>query len=248
MKLQRVEEYIQTKGNPIFIHGLDAVKHILRGDYRQTAYKDPYPNPEHLDALREAMEERPEPGNFNQILEDTYTPKQKRKRRRAKMGDLDIDLYIDQNGKDPFYETYRKPVPRPAITIFMDLNISYGMRSGTDMEERHSKIYSIVLKAEAERQPCRVIGAKCIEVPEFRRNNPIRYYIVIKDFSDPIFPGIWGAFKRNETTNDFTNCCSDYIIGTSAPGNGLNVRWNILRDFPHDECQVINPGMIRKGE
>ena len=110
----------------------------------------------------------------------------------------------------------------------------------TLLEECHQKAYGIALRAEADGVPCRVIAIHGLEIPEFTGVNAERW-MIIKDFNDPIFPGIWGAFKNNATTNTFNNVCEDYLYGTSCPGNGGVRPVDVSKDFADEEVIILEP-------
>ena len=77
-------------------------------------------------------------------------------------------------------------------------------------------------------------------------------YLVVKDYDDPIFPGIWSAFKSNRATNNFLNCFMDFIVGTHASGNGTAVTVDIGDDMFSDSVQLIDTKRVvldgKKGE
>jgi hypothetical protein len=105
------------------------------------------------------------------------------------------------------------------------------------MVDRHKKVYSLALEAESRGIPCRVVAALLIKIPE--RRETFRLYVVVKDYSDPIFPQLWGGIKTNKSANAFWNSLTDYLVGTRETANGLAQRWNVARDFPEDEEIVL---------
>ncbi len=95
------------------------------------------------------------------------------------------------------------------------------------------------MKYEGEDIPCRVICALGISIPERYGQDPLKIYSVIKDYSDPIFPGIWGAIRNNADTNSFVNVIMDFMVGTRCGGNGTPTEIRVKEDFPEDEEVII---------
>jgi len=239
------EEYIEEKYTVIWLHAIDAMKHILKGDYKQSAYKTPCRDHSHLNNLREEIEQHKDPLDYDAIFEESFKPDRKAIPFDSNTGDLDIDRYLNLN---PLcFDDYRKERTRKAaLTLALDIAISYRERRLSDMEERHREIYAIACEAEAENRPCRVVACAGTRIPEL--NKPLKIYCVIKDYQDPIFPGIWAAFKTNATTNDFMNCLMDYLVGTKADGNGTVTDLFIEEDIPADEIILIKAKRIITGE
>ena len=111
--------------------------------------------------------------------------------------------------------------------------------------DQHKAVYMEALKAEAEGTPLRVIACRTSRIDELE--DPYTVYIIVKDWTDPIFPNIWGALKTSETTNDFGNCFQDYITGSHSNTNGTPRVTFYENDFsPDEEIILINPKRIAK--
>jgi hypothetical protein len=236
------EEYIVKKPQHFFIHGLDALKHCLRADTRATAYGNPEGDIDHINRLRAELEAhaQADPADLSQYqeglnFEPLPTPLWDEE------GDLDVESYLD--GDELCFVDYQTTwQPKSAFTVVMELNIHWGARGGSEMARRHKIIYELACQAEAERRPCRVVCGWGTQIDEFKE--PMGIFIIIKDYEDPIFPGIWGAFKTNASTNDFMNVVKDYLVGTHTDGNGRS-RVLDIAPFFEDDCILVEPSYLK---
>jgi hypothetical protein len=230
------EEYIEMKPESVWIHALDVLDHCLRGVVENTAYGCTSASTSHLNDLKDAMGTKDEGKKFNEILKDTFRKTPKAKPRMADEGDLVLDSYL--NGEERcFEEFFKENVYSAATTVVMDIAIAAAERDGPEMEIRHEKIYKIACDAEAKGDPCRVIAAAGVDIPE--TEDPIKLLFVIKDYDDPIFPGIWGAMETNATTNTFLNVVMDYLVGTHSTGNGSPAVIDLSDEVPPDEDVIV---------
>jgi hypothetical protein len=240
------QDYIREKPELIWMHGLDALKHCLKGDISQTAYKDKKPQAHHLGLLKEELGiHKNWDATFEEVKETTFIRDFEIVETPSDVGELDIDAYI--NHDELLFEECIKVEQEDsseAITIIMDMGIAGSERDGSEMVERHKKTYELCLKAEADDVPIRVIGAA--KLLSDRPKKVIKIYLVIKDYEDPIFPAIWGAFKTNKSTNDFMNVFMDYMVGIHDSGNGAPVDLRVTDDIWEDEIILINPKRIHK--
>jgi len=237
-------DYFKSPPEEIHVHGLDLLSHCLQGDTTQTWYKDNFPQKGMLHELQEEMEKHCQEDSLNRVLEDTLTQKDKWIRFDSVDGELDVDRFIENqnngNFDTPMFDEYRKEKrPKPAMTLIMDCAIPFGERPYNDMARRHKEVYTLAVQAFMEGRPCRVIacwGVRYREDPKQRR-----FFITIKDFNEPIFSGMWGAFKTNRSTNSFLNVMMDYFIGTAQGSNGTPTDWRITEFIPREECELIDP-------
>lgn len=221
----------------MWVHGLDAVEHCLKGDYKMSAFKDASPSMSPFNRFRNAMSENTyDYEAFNKALENQDVHDDVWKDLPSDSGDLDVDSYIERE-EYIFEECFKKRELKPAINIVFEFCINANERDGHEVQRRHEKIYPMVLKAQAEGVPTRVIACAVVNIPEFKE--PLRMYIVIKDWEDPIFPGIWGALKNNDTANAFLNVLMDFIVGTRHGGNGTAIGYNVTEDLPEDDEIVL---------
>ena len=237
------KEYIENPRPRVWLHALDVLTHVLRGDPKATAFKDePGASAErHLENLREVMSEHMgRDGRFDEMVERTDFRRRRRVPQWDYAGGLDVGAYIDK--RERCFVDYQKAevIRKDGITILIDAGVPWRCREENNMELCHQKAYDIALQAEADGVPCRVIAIHGLEIPEFPDALAERR-LVIKDYDDPIFPGIWGAFKNNATTNTFNNVCEDYLIGTSCPGNGTVSRVDVSKDFEDEEVIILEP-------
>ena len=236
------EEYIERKPKKFFMHILDLCPHILKGDYKLTAYKDSNPSQSAFRDFRRAMAEKVDLDNLTEIYEEKYRKSWKWDAIKSDGGDLIIENYIARE-ELCFEEWIKKEDKKPALTILMDASIPANERSGKSLKIRHEKIYKITAEAEGEGRPCRVIACLGVDIPEIQGDMMTAYFI-IKDYDDPIFSGIWSALKDNRTGNDFANVVMDFLVGTKADGNGVPDIIYIGDDFEEDEVVIIKADRI----
>lgn len=228
----------------IHVHGLDLLNHCLQGDTEKTWYKDRDPQKRMMYELQEEMEKHAQNDELNKVLEDKLTQKDKWIRFDSIDGELDVDRFIEnQNNGNfdiPMFDEYRKEKrPKPAMTLILDCAIPYMERSRPDMAKRHREVYTLAVQAFMEGRPCRVIAVFAVRYREDTKAR--RIFITIKDFNEPIFSGMWGAFKSNRATNSFLNVIMDYFIGTHSSGNGTPEDTQITNYIPREECELIDP-------
>ena len=269
------QEYIDIKPKVAWLYGLDVLTHVLQGDHNQTAYKDCSPAKGYLRSLSAELGEHKVQDDFDTIIEERYKTEYRVEPLDSEMGELDVDKFLDSNPRC-FNEYHKDAHIRAGITIAFEFSMEYGARDGSEMLTTHKECYAIAAECEANQTPCRVIACGCLQIPELKPSGDrphrgrfanteaymkahkkydeleksmfFRAYIIVKDYQDPIFPGIWGAFKDNRSSNDFTNVLMDYLVGTRASGNGHLRAFNIEEDIEADEIQLINPRWLTCGK
>jgi hypothetical protein len=251
--MQTTQDYINNPSPVMWLHGLDALDYILNGPQTTagTAYKGEVTadNFRHLEVLKREMEELPEPNGFADLAAGVEWSRPRRRPVRAQEGEFDLDLYLDRE-PECFWDYVKDPQTVQAVTIILEFNIPYDDRFETYIADRHQKVYKLALEAEAQGLPCRVVAAKANDIghaPGYPKGEVFRSYIVLKDYSDPIFPGLWGGLKNNLAANSFANCLWDFIVGSWMGGNAHQADWNISQDFPEDEELIlIEPKRLSK--
>lgn len=225
----------------IHIHGLDLLNHTLQGDTDQTWYKHKKGEKHLLYELQTELEAHNDPDDLDQVLLDNLTKKDKWIRFDSDEGDLDVERFLENTENDVLiFDSYHKTKkPNPAITLILDCAISAMERGLGDMAIRHKKIYTLAVQAFQEGRPCRIIALWSVKYLEESTNRKL--FITIKDFNDPIFSGIWGAFKTNKSTNSFLNVIMDYFIGTHDKGNGTPKAVCVTNYIPREEYTLIDP-------
>lgn len=235
-------EFIQNPTSKLWAHGLEILRHTLKGDWTDTAFKhplDPYSS-RCLDEMRAELERHMDRDReFDELVERTNFRAKRRVSQWDDSGDLEVGAYIDRE-ELCFVDWPKMEAPQQkGITILIDAAVPWCDRDENYMVEGHKKAYEIAVQAEADGVPCRVVAVYSVAIPEFAK--PSVRYIVIKDFHDPIFPGIWGALKSNKTTNNLINTTEDYLVGTRAPGNGSITSIYSGDEFAEDDVIVIEP-------
>ena len=236
-------EYVIYKPKTFFIHAVELLRHVLKGNHRQTAYvgkgKD-FKSTHHLRDLMKDLEkhEKESDKDFRRLQKESYRRKKAWRDIDAETGDLQLDRYLNKEIK-MYTDQKSTQKKKRALSLIIDIGTNAGERGDTFIEERYEKIYKLTFQAMAERRPCRVIAVTGFGIPEIR-TQPLKIYMVIKDYRDPIFPGIWGALKANAQANTLLNCISEYLIGTKDYGNGSASTVYINSDIRHDEIQLID--------
>lgn len=223
--------------NPVaWVHGLDLMEHILQADPKQVTMETDLNDINHrqIETMRDSMSERSEKHEeeFKQLTENSYMPKKRYTTQKSDSGEFCLDSFL--NGEEQVFEDPVKILSQGrAVTILYDVGVTWYERSQNFMEERHKKVYTITAEMMSVNRPVRVIavlGEECCDIPK-----PSVIFAVIKEFSDPIFPGIWGCFTNNKSTNAWVNCVQDYFVGTEDIGNGRPCIVNCRQYFPDDE-------------
>jgi hypothetical protein len=216
---EHVDQFNKTKvlPDPLWIHALDVLKHVLKGEVQDTFFKDNCPSSGFLDELRSHLDGKPkEVDSFLEAKHNAFIQERRWRRVDSEHGDLSVERFID--GEPRPCDDYRKKyVDKPAITIVMDMTVPYSEREGSSLSIRHKTIYKYACEANKQGRPCRVIAAECADLSEKERH---KTFVVLKDYDDPIFPSIWAAFESNRLANSFINSYMDYFIGTTHSGNG----------------------------
>ncbi|NIR13950.1 MAG: hypothetical protein GWN77_01090 [Gammaproteobacteria bacterium] len=224
--------------NVLWFHGLELMDHLCKGDWEQTYWKNKYPIYEYLDIMRDAMSNRNVDPQFQEIVENSYCPKEQWAETWDEQGQFDLDSWL--SGEEQcFIETERQYDLGDAVSVLMSVNVPYCDVNKTYMVDRQRKVYEVVAKCDSENRPCRVIAVKN-EILQEIHDDTLKIFTVIKDYDDPIFPAIWGCFWDNETTNAYANCFSDYFLGTHSWGNGTPTSLkNASQYFPEDEHLIV---------
>lgn len=234
-------EYIKNP-NPenatAWLYMPEVMEHIFLGNTKKTAFKHDYEFHHHFLADLKTDMGRPLVNEgFNGQFTEHFIPKKKHREVISDIGELNIDRYL-ANERNCFDEVRTLPAERSAKTIILDAGIAAGERDGREIAERHRKIYAMAAAAEGNNEPLRVIAVFCMKTDEFPVD--IRFFIIIKDYDDPIFPGIWSAFKDNESANDLLNCFMRFVVGTIRTNNGYPINCPISKkDFGEDEEVIL---------
>lgn len=233
---EHLEEFRRTGAfpNPLWTHALDVLKHVLKGEIESTFFKNRFPADYHLDELQAYLDGRPkEVDSFLEARHNVFVQERKWRRFDSECGDLSTDRYLD--GEPRPFDDYRKTfVPKPAVSIIMDMTVPHSEREGTSIKKRHEQIYKYACEANKEGRPCRVVGVEKCDLSECSDH---KSFIILKDYDDPIFPSIWAAFENNAMANSFLNAYMDYFIGTHHSGNGSCRNYDIAEDF--DENAIL---------
>lgn len=218
--MNTVEEVVAyPPANEMTLHCMDVIKYVLQGKKAKTMFGHPVEEFEWsiFKEFREALEARADEDNFNNVVEECYQPKKKWKVRYSESdGDFCVDRYLDND--DRMFESESKELDKTdGLTLILDLVCPYSERDSNSMQERHTKCYTEAMEALSIGRPVRVVGILPLT---FKERKVFITKIIIKDWNDPIFPGIWGVLKNNLTANSFWNVLADFIIGTSSESNG----------------------------
>jgi len=235
--MHTIKEYLDEAPKKAFLYMPELLDHLLKARTDDSLYKCPFDGEIFRQELREAMKTRTLDHKDLDAELDTFETHRRHREKDADTGNIDVERYIDGDPR-PFVDVFTETTPKPSKTILLDIAISAFERHQNEaMRNRHRHVYHEAIKAESEGSPLRVIGVFSINIPE--RPEALTLYIIIKDYSDPIFPELWGTVKTNQTANSAINVIMDYLIGTSSDFNGFLTTTDTTGDFPEDEELII---------
>lgn len=260
MKLRKPEEWVAAPNDEdvVWVHSLDLLDYVLEGNVEKSKWKGRDLNgASYLNIIRDAMAEgpgEPDPEWFK-ALDKMWKPKKKYRTRKSKSGPkFNVRGYIEYKAGDKAarcFQTYYKTTEgkKEALTIVFEMCIHGGQTNGKEMEQRHKEIYNAALSCERDGIPCRVVAFTSSRAgdsrhyPKAPQDLTIKYFIVVKDYNERIYPGIWGALKTNKTSNALQNCIHNYFSGTHASGNGNSQnKINFAEYVPQNEKVEVMSG------
>jgi hypothetical protein len=227
-------DYGIPENGEIWLHCLDVVDHILKGDVNQTLFRDQSPAMDLYNDWKDALSNHPDfDESFDEIIDNAYEMKKKWQRYDDESGDFQLDSFL--GGEELMFDSYDKVLgEKPAVSVIYDGMVPCGWRNSTYMEDRHKDVYKIAAQCESDRRPCRVVMVWQHTIPEF--NKPLKVFWVVKDYTDPIFPAIWACFQNNRIANYTWNAFHDFVTGTNHYGNATAEEMrNVEQYFEEDE-------------
>ena len=234
------KEYIEDKPvDKVVLHCMDLTRHILKRDVTQTAYKDPSPASSFIEELTNAMDAETDLKAY-ESAKNLRHKRPKLKRKHARHGSLHVGRHLN-GSRRPFSTPYKPHVEKTGKTIFFDIAIPYCERSGKEVEERFKKIYADALYCASQGIPCRVITCTnwLFEEVSGGKRDGLYFYIVIKDYMDPIFPGMWNALRTNALCNTYINVVADFLVGMKTGSHGRDGTLDVAKDFSEQGELVI---------
>jgi hypothetical protein len=241
----------------IWVHALDLLEHVLKMDTDNSFYKTPICGTKkgsvnggqtYLEHLDEAMQTPPPPDpEFENIMQDCFRKKKKYKLRQSKRGQrFNVGGYISMKAGDkdarPFKKYYKDHKRETAKTLVFEMCTPYIDRDKDYQRDRHKIIYSVALACEAKNIPCRVVGYLGTDTGR-KDEGEYRFFVVIKDYNEKIYPGIWGALQSCATSNSFENSIMNYFVATKATNNGYpHVKCELEKYIPDDEDVLVING------
>ena len=254
--METVADWIKAPhGGDVWLHGLDILGHILRADHAAVSVPRPdslySEDRNYLNKMRQGMEQYKRDAELDAMAQDVFSKPRRRTRHvQAPDGDdINVNAYIDRDRKRLFDRALREEARhKPAINIAFEASLPHGDRTGTSMRLRQIDAYDLVLKAESEGRPCRVVAVSEMVYSDRKSGDNVldgphgagrvRLYVVIKDWAEPMFPALWGCFKDNMTANAFANCFTAFIVGGEPFGNG-ELSMFTLDSLPEGEEVVV---------
>lgn len=235
-------EYVEQGGpasdGSIWVNGLDLLDHCLQADPTQTLYRSSRIHQDVFNGLTDALGTPVETEEFQEVMLNSYDPKPAWQSFEDDGGDLNVERWLD--GNENCFDNHQKvPYKNQAVTVAIDMAIPWIERCSGAMAERHKAVYEIVAKCEADRIPCQVVGVFGVKIKSDEHPVPLRIFSIIKDYHDPIFAGIWGAFVSNATTNDFINVVMEGFVGSRHYGNGTPWHTDLDEYMPDDFIYVV---------
>lgn len=241
--LKTPAEYLENESIPemVFVHGLDMLEHVLKKDNEHSFLKNEQGDKaRHVDWLNEELAKHEGQDNFEEITEELGEKKAQFKEYADEEGEFDVDAYL--NGEELVFKQEEKLYEQgKGHNLLIDMSIPFGDRGKKDMAKRHESVYNTVIEREAQCYPTRVMAAFYLKSEEIKnKKKGAMFFIVIKDYEDPIFPGLWGALKNNETANSFLNSIASYFIGLFSGGNGRPSEVTISK-WLDEEFTIVQP-------
>lgn len=240
--METVAEWIANPHDRPVLHMADIMEVMLRYDISKSAFRGrKKPSREYYNEMVQAIDSyRMDRDAYDRIVEEAMS------KPRVRMidhmdtdgDDVDVDAYASQLD-EPRPKCFNvrvasRKVRKSALTLVADFAIPYGHRTATYTQKIHKEAYQIALQAEMEGRPCRVVLFSPVNYPELP---DYRGIYVVKDWHEPIFPALWGAFQSNLIGNSALNVLSEIIIGTRCRGNGTPNVKNV--PLQHGEEMVI---------
>jgi hypothetical protein len=247
--METVRNWIASPhGGEVWLHGLDVLGVVLRADAkgcsRPRGGENQPRDKEHLEDLRDAIDQYQRDARLDQAVADCFSRPRRRSRTiLAQDGDdISVEGYIEGDVRRLFERPVREEARRKAaVSIVIDGNCSAADRHLNYMESRQAQAYALVMQCERDGRPCRVVVRKESQYSDRPELGMVSWHFVAKDWDEPMFPALWGAFKNNPTTNDFWNCICAFIVGGAPDGNG-HVRNYNLDSLPADEEIIVVDG------
>lgn len=243
-QLTTIEQWLKDPTPTLWCDIRSLVPHILKEDTNLSLHKTPiykkYGSGDntYIRIVRDAMENHQIPTSYRKTILNSWNPQRKRKERKSDDGDFCLDRYLDGD-PEPFTETVKFYSPKPAVNIVFDCAVRSYDVTKTYMEERHKRAFALANECESMRVPCRILAAWRSQYLSREYPSTITWFFVIKDYDGPIYPGIWGVLATNKSTNAFTNCVSNYVVGTARPANAYLPTWNVSPYIKKDERIVL---------
>jgi hypothetical protein len=235
------KEYI-NRGCPetVWFYMPDLVSHLFSSDMKNSLHKgngNISQMEEHKKDLKEEMKKGTHDAEDLNVQAECFERKRTHRELDSDSGTFDVERYLDGDER-PFMDVFTQEVNKTSKTILIEMGASWGERHNEEtFRKRHQAAYAEVLKAEATGTPIRVVGCYSASYHEFKV--PRKYYAIVKDYTDPIFPEIWGCLRSGTTANDMANLISFTVIGTKSGSNGSPVSFDVDVDFPEDEDLIL---------
>ena len=233
-------EYLKNgvpKNQELWLNGIDIVAHCLQKDYSQSFYQDSSPSTQRYDDWADAMQSKVIiDDGFQDIYDNAYAPKKRWFSTFDDTGAFDVSSYIS---KEEFCFENERAIKSnyDALSIIIDMMVPYGDRDCPYMVNRHKKVYELIAQCDSDSRPVQVVAVQNIKIPEL--NETLKMFIIVKDYTDTIFPSIWGSLKNNESANNFCNVLMDYFIGTTIKGNGTPTTLEHAEKYFSDNEELI---------
>jgi len=249
-----IEEFGNTKPmfNPSWFSAIEMYRYFMKGKRTEAYYhrKDFGGDEDAVRYLRKHLSDIDETDTYQSIIDETFKPTMKLVEEPSTSGEIVIERYLD-GVANMFDEPYKRRVHRPGMTIIFEIAIPVSENRSEKQRRRFDKVYRLVTTAENDGCPCRVIAAaatRCSERHEevhqarkvgVKLDSTIRTYWVIKDYEDPIFPGIWGPMSTSYGANQLMVAYMSLVVGTNDYTRGQVATYDVAKDMPPDEEIII---------
>lgn len=141
--------------------------------------------------------------------------------------EFDVEAFLEEGGPTgyrPGEKIFRANTKaerrKEGVLMLIPLAVPGREAGSSYMKRVHEHAYSVAIECESKGEPCKILGVLSIKYKIRKKTYILDTSIVIKDWEDPIFPGIWGLIMSNEASNILCFAMSYKLVGTSEDGAG----------------------------
>lgn len=250
--METVKDWIANPhAGEVWVHGLDLLSSLLRFDPGASAFKNaPQFDQGELDEFRKNIEAYKPDMELAAAVEEVFSRPRRRSRARLERegDDLNVDAYLEA-GADVagarVWDVEERVADRKkqAVSVILEGAVAWVDRGGPLMARRQRQAYEVALRCEAEGRPCRVVAAMSIRYLEWEQ--AVDWFVVIKDYDEPIFPALWGALRDSKTCNTMWRLVSAFVVGSRDKSHGRARAFAPCPGVPETEAVIVGADALR---